>query len=85
MSRFATGQIHTGSLGVSHGLLYPRVDKMEHQMIEMGAGGPPAAGSGPPPQVAKLADLGKQVGMLSTVLDIALVTIIVLMVSKPGV
>jgi hypothetical protein len=54
-------------------------------MIEMGKSGAPAQGAGPPPQVAQLGQLGKQVGMISTLLHIALVTIIALMVTKPGI
>ena len=72
------------SIGMSHGLLFPRVNRMENLMIEMGKSGPPAQGAGPPPQVGQLAQLGKQVGVISTVLHIAMVAIIVLMVTKPG-
>ncbi len=72
------------SIGISHGLLFPRVNRMETLMIEMGKSGPPAQGSGPPPQVAQLGQLGKQIGVISTVLNIAMVVIVVLMVTKPG-
>ncbi len=72
------------SIGISHGLLYPRVNQMETRMIEMGTSGAPLQGSGPPPQVAQLAQLGKQVGVISTLLHIAMVAIIVMMVTKPG-
>jgi uncharacterized membrane protein len=75
------------AIGVSHGLLQPRVNRMEQIMIGMADGGPPAAGEGggPPPQAAEMEGLGKQVGMISVVLQILLVAILTLMVTKPGI
>lgn len=74
------------SLGVSHGVLLPRVRRMNALMEEMGAAGPPPAGApaGPPPQVGMLETLGKQVGAASGVLHLMTVALIYLMVFKPG-
>jgi uncharacterized membrane protein len=72
-------------IGLSHGLLIPAVKKMVRLQEELvSAGGPPAGASGPPPQVAELEDLGKRVGITSTVLNVLLVVIVFLMVFKPG-
>jgi hypothetical protein len=74
------------SLGVSHGVLLPRVRRMNALMEEMAAAGPPPAGApaGPPPQVGTLETLGKQVGAASGVLHLMTVVLIYLMVFKPG-
>lgn len=74
------------SLGVSHGLLLPRVRRMNALQEEMVAAGPPPAGApaGPPPQVAQLEALGKQVGASSGVLHLMTLVLLYLMVFKPG-
>ena len=74
------------SLGISHGVLLPRVRRMNALMEEMAAGGPPPAGApaGPPPQVAQIAALGQQVGASSGVLHLMTLVILSLMVFKPG-
>jgi uncharacterized membrane protein len=74
--------VYLAALGLSHAGLRPRVRKMIALQYEMISGGPPAGG--PPPQVAQLEELGRQVGMISSLLHIALIVILVLMVSKPG-
>jgi len=72
------------ALGISHGLLTPRVRKMEGLMIEL-ADGPPAGGTGgPPPPASQLETLGKQVGMCGLTLNVLVVVILTLMVTKPG-
>jgi hypothetical protein len=69
------------ALGISHGLLTPRVKKMEGLMVEMAEGPPPAGG--PPPQAAQLEVLGKQVGIFGLSLNVLVVLILILMVTKP--
>ncbi len=70
------------SLGVSHAVLMPNHRKINGLLLEMEQAGPPA--DGPPPQVAVIERLGKQQGLTSAVLDVALVVILVLMIWKPG-
>lgn len=70
------------ALGISHGLLTPRVKKMEALMIEMTEGPPPTGG--PPPQAAQMEVLGKQVGIYGFALNVLVVVILSLMVTKPG-
>lgn len=74
------------SLGVSHGVLLPRVRRMNALGEELAAGGPPSAGApaGPPPQVAMMEALGKQVGAASGVLHLMTLALLYLMVFKPG-
>lgn len=74
------------SLGVSHGLLLPKVRRMNALMEEMAAAGPPAGGAmaGPPPQVGMIETLGKQVGAASGVLHLMTLVLLFLMVFKPG-
>ena len=79
--------LYIAALGLSHGGLRPRVRKMIALQRELVDGGPPpegAAPTGPPPQVAQIEDLGKQVGMISMGLHLSLVLILVFMVFKPG-
>lgn len=77
--------IFLAALGVSHGLLRPRVNQMERLMTRLVNAGPPAEGAGgPPPEAMELEQLGKTVGVIGTALNVALVIILVLMVTKPG-
>jgi uncharacterized membrane protein len=75
------------SLAVSYGFLQPRVKQVVALQREVVAA--EAAGTlptdGPPPQVAKMAALGKQIGASSGVLHLSLVVILILMIWKPGV
>ena len=71
------------ALGLVHGALRPRLRRMEGLMVELNAGGPPGAG-GPPPQAVQLEETGKQVGMISGFLNIAVVAMLYLMIFKPG-
>jgi uncharacterized membrane protein len=70
------------AVGVSHGLMDPRLNRMESLMTKM-ADGPPPAG-GPPPEAAEMEQLGKQVGMIGSLLGLQVVIIVILMVTKPG-
>lgn len=74
--------VYVVSLGISHGLLQPKVKRLLALQRELVEAGPPAGG--PPPQAAELAKLGPQIGAVSGVLDLALVVILVLMIWKPG-
>ena len=76
--------IYLIAISVSRGLLFPRVNRMEALMTELASGPAPAGTGGPPPQVAQLEVLGKQLGIISSILHLALVLIIILMVTKPG-
>lgn len=73
--------IYVVSLGISHAVLMPNHRKINALLAEMEQS-PPAGG--PPPQVAAIQQLGKQQGLASAVLDVALVVILVLMLWKPG-
>jgi hypothetical protein len=70
--------------GISHARLFPRLDQMESLMTELSSGPPPGGAGGPPPQVALLEVLGKQIGIFSSILHLALVLIIILMVTTPA-
>lgn len=78
--------IYVIALGLSHGLLMPRVKKLIALMRSI-AGGSPTGGPGPAPEAAEAeaAKLEPQIGGISVVLDLALVAILVLMIWKPGV
>jgi hypothetical protein len=73
------------ALGISHGLLQPRVRRLRALMNELIHMGPPQPGAtGPPAQVLEMETIGKQVGIYGTVLQVILVSILVLMVFQPG-
>lgn len=74
--------LYVVAVGLSHGVMGPAVKEMLSLQAEVAAAGPPAGG--PPPQAARMAELGKKIGPTSMVLDLALVTILVLMIWKPG-
>ena len=74
--------IYVVSLGVSHGLLMPKVKTMlatQREMLDAPATGPDD------PRVSVLESTGKQIGALSGVLHLSLVAMLVLMIWKPGV
>lgn len=64
-------------------LLTQNGKQMVATVAEMEAAGPPAAG-GPPPQVAKMQELGKRQGMLSGVAHLIFLLMLIDMVWKPG-
>ena len=70
------------AVGVSHGLMDPRLNRMESLMMKM-ADGPPPAG-GPPPEAAEMEQLVKQVGIIGFLLSMQVLIIVTLMVTKPG-
>jgi uncharacterized membrane protein len=70
-------------LGLSHGLLRPRVRRMNAVLVELAAS-PGSGGTGPPPQAAELDALAKQVAATEMALNLLLVVILVFMVFKPG-
>ena len=73
------------ALTVSHALLQPRVRRMNALMNELISMGAPAPGAtAPPPQVAEMETVGKQIGMYGGMLHVMLVVILVLMVFQPG-
>ncbi len=74
------------ALGTSQGLMLPRVRRLIALQRELVAGGPPPADAppGPPPQVVEMESVGKQVGLIGALLNLALVVLIVLMVFQPG-
>jgi uncharacterized membrane protein len=74
--------LYITGLGLSHGVLRPRVRRMNVLMVEL-AGSSGSAG-GPPPQAAELEALAKQVATTEMALNLLLVVILVFMVFKPG-
>jgi uncharacterized membrane protein len=75
--------LYITGLGLSHGVLRPRVRRMNALMVEL-AGGPGSAAGGPPPQAVELETLTKQVATTEMALNLLLVVILVFMVFKPG-
>jgi uncharacterized membrane protein len=75
--------LYVTGLGLSHGVLRPRVRRMNALMVELG-GSPGSATGGPPPQAVELEALAKQVATTEMALNLLLVVILVFMVFKPG-
>jgi len=75
--------LYVTGLGLSHGVLRPRVRRMNALLVEL-AGSPGSGGTGPPPQAVELDALAKQVAATEMVLNLLLVVILVFMVFKPG-
>jgi uncharacterized membrane protein len=73
--------LYITGLGLSHGLLRPRVRRMNALLVEL-AGSPGSGGTAP--QAAELDALTKQVAATEMVLNLLLVVILVFMVFKPG-
>jgi uncharacterized membrane protein len=70
------------ALTLSHTVMIPSHRRLNQLMLEMETAAPPAGG--PPPQVAQLEAIGKKLAGTSMVLNLALITILVLMIWKPG-
>ena len=72
-------------LTLATGILLPsskRMAVLSRELASMGA--PPAGASGPPPQVAAMDAVGKRLGAVSGILHTILITILILMIWKPG-
>jgi hypothetical protein len=74
--------VYVVALGLSHGVMLPAAKRMGVLMHEMAAGPPPVGG--PPPQAAEMEQLGKKMGVVGPILNLALIVILFLMVWKPG-
>lgn len=74
--------LYVAAIGVSHALLWPRVRRMLALTQEMVDAGPPTAG--PPPQVAEMERIGRQLAIIDPVLNLTMVAVLFLMVFKPG-
>jgi uncharacterized membrane protein len=74
------------ALGISQGLMSPRVRRLIALQRELLAGGPPPADAppGPPAQVVEMEKIGGQLAIIGPVLNVMLIVILVLMVFKPG-
>jgi uncharacterized membrane protein len=73
------------ALGISHGALQPRVRRMHALMNELIHMGPPQPGAtSPPPQVLEMETLGARIRTYGIILNVALITLVVLMVFQPG-
>lgn len=75
--------LYVAGLGLAHGVLRPRVRRLNVLLGQLAAA-PPRRGAWPPPQAAVFEALGKQVGATEMVLNLLLVTILVFMIFKPG-
>jgi uncharacterized membrane protein len=77
--------VYVIAMGVSHGMLFPAVRKANALAEELAVSeGPPPGAQGPPRQVAQLEELGKRIATADIILKVALVTILYLMIWKPG-
>src|SRR3954464_10173718 len=70
--------VYVLALGLSHGVMFPTAKRMGVLMHEMAAGPPPVGG--PPPQAAEMEQLGKKMGVVGPILNLALIVILFLMV-----
>lgn len=75
--------LYITGLGLSHGVLRPRIRRMNALLVELAAS-PGSGAGGPPPQAVELDALAKRVAATEMVLNLLLVTILVFMVFKPG-
>ena len=71
------------ALGLSHGVHFPNLRRMNALGAELAAGGT-SPGDGPPPQVAELEARGKRAAAVGGILNLIVVAILFLMVWKPG-
>jgi uncharacterized membrane protein len=73
------------ALGFSHGVQTKNAKRMNELAAEMvNAGPPPEGAQGPPPQVAQMEAIGKQLAMGGAFLNVMLLAIMYLMIFKPG-
>ncbi|HEY2813496.1 MAG TPA: DUF2269 family protein [Acidimicrobiales bacterium] len=74
--------LYVAALGFTHSMILPSVKRLIVLQKEL-VGGPPPAG--PPPQAAEMEACGKRLAMASSINQVLLLVIIILMVFKPGV
>jgi hypothetical protein len=74
--------LHLVAIGLSHAIMIPGVRRIIELQKEMEQGPPPAGG--PPVQVAELQSIGTRLAPTGMVLNLLLVVIVVLMITKPG-
>ena len=72
------------ALTIQFAVMMPAVKRHESLMLELVAAPGPEGSAGPPPQAAQLEANGKKLAMSGAILQIALLTILVLMIWKPG-
>ena len=70
------------AVGISHGVMRPRVHKMLELMRSVAGRGAPAGG--PPPEAKEMGAVGQQIGVTGLALDVFLAVILILMIWKPG-
>jgi uncharacterized membrane protein len=70
------------AVGISHGVMRPRVHRMLELLRAIATRGAPAGG--PPPEAKEMGAIGQQIGATGVVLDVFLVALLVLMIWKPG-
>ena len=70
------------AVGISHGVMRPRVHRMLELMRSVAGRG--ATAGGPPPEAGDMAAVGRQIGVTGLVLDLFLAAILVLMIWKQG-
>ena len=63
------------ALGLSHGVHFPNLRRMNALAAELASGGPSPGGDGPPPQVAELEKRGKKAAAVGMVLNLSLIHI----------
>ena len=79
--------LYIAFMGVLHGVQLPTVRRINVLLAEMASGGAGATGeggSGAPPQVAELDELGAKAGVFGGILNLLGVVVVCLMVFKPG-
>ncbi len=73
------------ALGFSHARQIPNARRMNELAEQLVSGGPPPEGAaGPPPQVAQMEAIGKQLAAGGAYLNATLAVILYLMIFKPG-
>src|SRR5262245_32615144 len=77
--------IYVAAIGFSHARQIPNAKKMNALAEELvNAGPPPEGAQGPPPQVAQMEEIGKQLAIGGAILNLALLLVLYLMIFKPG-
>jgi uncharacterized membrane protein len=73
------------AIAFAHARQFPNARKMNELAEELVTAGPPPAGAqGPPPQVAQMEAIGKQLAAGGAFLNVMLLIILYLMIFKPG-